>query len=298
MKIEIQPSKDVIEAWVRDYVPDKDIFFLTEKDYKNFEEYMHDALIIPKEEFFKHHSYMQIQLANSYEYWNISEEVQYVVVADSDWINSLSKKKKEQLFQIQKQVERGLIYPVFNLSSELSVLEDNIIDVDGERFLILQRAMWDELNYELKVSLMKEFAQEWEDWSCSAIPDKAPLHLKKFANTFPSASGSNCLSAVLFSVTQQEWMLHEWVHPETFIQNLEKANYSLTSSREIKAGDVVIWENSEGVIQHASYHIGDNLFFNKNGQTFFNPWKIVEFSELKKMWNKYSMESFRLGALG
>ncbi len=289
MKIEIQPSIKVIENWVRDYVPDKDIFFLPEKDLGNFEEYLQNALIIPREEFFKHHSYMQIQLANSYEYWNISEEVQYVVVADSDWINSLSQKKKEQLFQIQKQVERGLIYPIFNLSIELSFPKDNIIDVNEDRYLILQKAMWDHLSFEIKASLIKEFAQEWEDWTCLAFPEKAPMHLKKFANTFPSASGSNCLSAALFSVTQQEWMLHEWVHPETFIQNLKKANYSLTSSQEIKAGDVVIWEDSKGVIQHASFHIGDNLFFNKNGQTFFNPWKIVEFSELKKMWNKYSM---------
>lgn len=293
MKIEIQPSQENIEDWIRSYVPEKDLFFLPEKDLIFFEEYLQNVLVIPREEFFEHKSYNQIQLVNSYEYWNISKEVQYVIVASSDWVNSLPAKKKKHLFYIQMEYGRGLIYPISFSFRATSVLKENVIETNEEHFLILQRAIWEGLSYNIKIDLIKEFALQWEDWTCYGYPEKAPLYIKKFANTFPSCSGSNCLSATLFAITQQEWMIYEWVHPRTFIQSLKKANYSLTSSQEIELSDIAIWEDLDGVIQHASYHIGDSLFFNKNGQTYFNPWKIIDFTELKEKWSKYSMSIYR-----
>ena len=60
-----------------------------------------------------------------------------------------------------------------------------------------------------------------------------------------------------------------------------------------QATDVVAWVNEEEVIQHAAYCIDGQLFFNKNGQTFFNPWKIVHYDELKKEWEKYTPRVYR-----
>jgi cell wall-associated NlpC family hydrolase len=74
---------------------------------------------------------------------------------------------------------------------------------------------------------------------------------------------------------------------------LKNANYNRITSQDIKAGDVVTWENSDGIIQHASFCIGDHLFFNKNGQTFFNAWKIVDLTELNENWDDYHMQVFR-----
>jgi hypothetical protein len=76
------------------------------------------------------------------------------------------------------------------------------------------------------------------------------------------------------------------------LNGLERANFSLVDD-EIKKGDVITWVNNEGVIQHASYHIDDNLFFNKNGQTFFNPWKITHLNELNEEWCQYKMKVYR-----
>lgn len=52
-------------------------------------------------------------------------------------------------------------------------------------------------------------------------------------------------------------------------------------------------EKEKFVIKHASYHIGNNLFFNKNGQTFFNPWKVTHLDQLNKEWNQYKMIVYR-----
>ena len=91
------------------------------------------------------------------------------------------------------------------------------------------------------------------------------------------------MSATLFAISQQEWMIHEWVHPKTFIEKLRRTHH-LIKSEELIEGGVAVWETDEGQVQHASFHVGDELFFKKNGQTFFNPWKITDFDELQAEW--------------
>lgn len=296
MKFEIQPSKDQIDHWIKAYVPEKDLFYLREKDLITFENHLHNVLIIPKEEFFEHASYKQIQLVNSYEYWNLSKEVEFIIVATPDWFINLSVQKKMILNSIQLEVGRGLVFPVSLRSNRDSIPEENIVEADGKSYVVLQSDMWKTLPNSIKETLIKEYASQWDKWTCYDFSKRLPFHLKKYANTFPLDAGSNCLSATLFAISQQEWIIYEWVHPKTFVQGLKRCHYSIKNKEELYAGDVVTWENTDGIIQHASYHIGDNLFFNKNGQTFFNPWKVVDWSELKEEWSNYSITIYRKNA--
>lgn len=293
MKKKIQPTSETKKEWIKAYVPDKDLFFLPENKLAPFKDFLSSVLVIPHEEFMNHSSYKQVQLANSYEYWNISKEVKYVLVTPPGWCDCLPSEKKIDLFHIQAEVERGLIHPISDFSLDTSFLSQNMIEVKGEEHVVLHKAMWEELSYTSKEELMTDIAQQWEDWTCYDYPIQTPSHLMKFANTFPSTAGSNCLSATLFAISQQEWMIHEWVHPKTFLQSLENEHYHLSTSQEMKAGDVITWENPDGIIQHASYCIENHIFFNKRGQTFFNAWSIVHLADLKEDWGRYSMKIFR-----
>ena len=69
--------------------------------------------------------------------------------------------------------------------------------------------------------------------------------------------------------------------------------FLFTTEEHFQANDVVAWVDEEEVIQHAAYCIDGDLFFNKNGQTFFNPWKIVHGDELKKEWERYTLRVYR-----
>jgi hypothetical protein len=292
MKRKIQPTPDTIKQWIQTYVPDKDLFFLPEANLASFKEYLNNVLVVPHKEFMNHSSYKQVQLTNSYEYWNLSKDVTYVLVTPPGWVNHLPAEKKTDLFHIQVAVGRGLIHPISDSSVDTSSLSHNLIEVEREKYLILHKAMWDTLSYHNKEELIKDIAHEWEDWICYDVPTQTPPHLIPFANTFPSRAGSNCLSAILFAITQQEWIIHEWVHPQTFLQRLELEDYHVTS-QELRAGDVVTWENSDGIIQHTSYCIDGHYFFNKRGQTFFNAWSILHFDDLNEDWGRYSMKVFR-----
>lgn len=293
MKTKIEPSETQIKKWVESYVPLKDFFFLQEEHLPLFEEESAQVLPIPKDEFFNHASYRQIQLVNSYEYWNLSKDVDYVIVAGAEWITNLAPSKKETLLAIQLKINRGLIFPVSYFSEVPDFLKENLVKNNEDEFIVLTANLWKQLPFELKEQLMKEYSQQWDEWLSEEVPEQLPLLMKKYVNTFPAEGGSNCLAATLFAISQQEWMIHEWVHPQTFAEKLSRT-HSFIETDELSEGDVLVWKTVDGQIQHASYHIGNQLFFNKSGQTFFNPWKFVSFSELQAEWSQYSLNVYRL----
>lgn len=269
---------------------------MREEQLPKFNNYLHNTLVILKDEFFKHATYLQIQLANSYEYWNISKDIEYVIVAQPDWITSLAASDKEALLRIQISVGRGLIFPLDLFSAIDVVPVEYILEEKEKQYVVLQYDMWNKLPFSSKEETIKAYALLWDNWLCSAVPMNIPAHLKSFANTFSEKAGANCLAATLFAVSSQpeyqEWIIHEWVHQKTFLAGLKNASYKQTEE-ELHEADVVAWVNEEGVIQHAAYHIGNQLFFNKNGQTFFNPWKVIHLNELNEEWKKFSVRIYR-----
>lgn len=292
MQIDIQPLEEQVDHWIKSYVPEKDFFFLQSRDISHLNLDLNQVLVIPEDEFFGHVSYKQIQLVNSYEFWKRSNEVAYVIVAHPDWVTQLPIETKKELFENQVKLGRGLILPyaIFPTGNEIPI--EHILRENEEKHVVLHYAMWQRLSNKTKAHVLREYAKEWDKWFCYEPPKQIPSHLKIYANTFPSHGGSNCLSAALFAMTGQRWIIHEWVHPKTFVQALTNEHYVKTEDSLLE-GDVVTWENSAGVIQHASYYIGNQLFFNKNGQTFFNPWKIVDFADLDEQWHHFQMNIYR-----
>lgn len=288
----IQPSETQLKNWVEQYVPEKDLFFIQEESLSLFEEEIGPVLLIPKGEFFNHASYRQIQLANSYEYWNLSKEANFVIVASGKWITELPPSKKERLLQIQLKMNRGLIFPLSYFSEAPLFVKENVVNEKEDEWIVLTADLWKRMSVTTKEHLMRKYAQQWDKWTSEETPGNLQLIIKKYVNTFPTQGGSNCLAATLFAVSGQEWIIHEWVHPQTFKEKLSRT-HQLVEVADLIEGDVAVWESTDGQIQHASYHIGNQLFFNKNGQTFFNPWKIIHFRELQQEWSQYAISIYR-----
>jgi hypothetical protein len=293
LKIHMKPESGAIKRWIGAFIPERDLFFLTEKDLGDFKEYLDHVLVIPKEEFSANATYNGIQWQNSYTYWNLSNEVEFVIVAPPDWVGRLPEVKRKQLFHRQKEVGSGLVYEISHDRIDDSIPADHLMESGGEQFIVLQKVMWEELSYDVKRDLISEFAQQWEEWTCYEYSLESRPHLQKYANVFPSSGGGNCLAATLFAVTREEWIINEWVHQKTFSLGLKRAHYRQVENGEIRDGDVVTWENESGIIQHASFCVGDDKFFNKSGQTFFNAWKIVDWTDLQEMWKSYRVKVLR-----
>lgn len=281
MKITIEPTEQQLASWIDTFVPNQDLFFIEEADLAYFESELAYVLVVPRNEFMAHAVYKRLQLANSYMYWNIADRMSYVIVAPPEWIERMSLHKKQTLLEVQAGSGRGLVFPTPMLPE---APEDFSVERDGTVLAVMQYSWWKKLPIKIKVRFLKEYAVQWDSSECHELPADAPSHLQQFANRYSDSHGSNCLSATLFAVTGHAWMAGEWVHPETFSHGLHRANYRLIA-KEAAPGDVVIWINHAGIVQHASFCLSNNLFFNKNGQTFFNPWKVIDGNELDREWS-------------
>ena len=281
MKITIEPTEQQLTSWIDTFVPNQDLFFIEEADLAYFENEVADVLVIPRSEFMAHAVYKRLQLANSYMYWNIAERMSYVLVAPPEWIERIALQKKQHLLEVQAGSGRGLVFAAPMLPEAPA---DFSVERDGTALIVMQYNWWKKLPIKIKMRFLKEYAVQWDSPECHELPADAPSRLQQFANRYSDSHGSNCLSATLFAVTGHAWIAREWVHPETFSHGLHRANYRLIE-KEAAPGDVVIWINHAGIVQHASFCIGNDLFFNKNGQTFFNPWKVIDGNELNREWS-------------
>ncbi|MBD8038453.1 C40 family peptidase [Solibacillus sp. A46] len=74
---------------------------------------------------------------------------------------------------------------------------------------------------------------------------------------------------------------------------LTQYHYEELLDEELQQGDVIIWKDDNDIIQHAAYYIGEGLYFNKHGQTMFNPWKILSEADLYNEWEHLSRMNYR-----
>ncbi|WP_078394303.1 hypothetical protein [Shouchella patagoniensis] len=261
----VRPTSTTLAAWAQHFVPKQDFFFLNKRDLPPFIPYIKDVLIIPRQEFHNHPASADVQLASCFAFWQISKQADNVILANPSWLENMPFQQRKQLLSLQHAYSRGLVL-------SLSYFREACID---EEFIVsdsvvIQAAMWERQTLDQKQAILFQYAQEWDNWICDTIPKKLPDHLLGVVNTFPEKSGANCLAAVLFAISAIEWILSEWVHPGTFFTYLKTAAYVAIEDTP-QQDDVTIWTNANEDIPHAAYCVTAQLFFNKNGQTPFNP---------------------------
>lgn len=165
-----------------------------------------------------------------------------------------------------------------------------IVEKDGMHVIVLHPQNWIELDIEMRHSLLLDYAKEWNRWEGEPGDDSIASHLADNANRFPIQEGSNCLAATLFAVTGNEQIVHQWVHPETFLQTLKRSGYETVKDDEPRSNDVLTYWNDQGQLVHASYCVRQGLYFNKHGQVRFNPWKLINHDELMEHWGAYRLQ--------
>ncbi|VDG99756.1 Uncharacterised protein [Lysinibacillus sphaericus] len=239
-------------------------------------------------------------------YWTLSNRINYIIVAKASWISGLPLHLRKRILEVQLEMGTGLTLPASlfqstgNIPTEYIVKRNSNINkyfnenitANEEKFVVFRSNMWNELPRTIKSNIVKSYAMKIDEWTTSNIPEKTPAHLKAYANTFSTTAGSNCLASTLFAITGEDWILDEWVHPDTFLKGLFINNYLMVDD-EIQEGDVVTWVNSNNIVQHASYHIENDIYFNKSGQTLFEPLKITKLDQINRTWGEYEINVYR-----
>ncbi|PWN75186.1 hypothetical protein [Bacillus paranthracis] len=313
----IQIEINILNKWIKQFLPEYDLFFFPKKYGAVVKHFTSNTLLMPKEEFSNHTIFNNINSRNSYQVWNIHKDIQFVCVANSSLIMQWDKETRESIFRIQFEVNRGSIYEwdmiecvledIPSPSSKTAILQHvspYSFTYDSKRYISMQKSLWDNLHkefqYKFLLLLTKQFVYQTSlsKEQIKKFENSFP-HIAPYFNSFSSVNGANCLAATLASIcsekSEAKWIITKWVHDNSFLKGLQIKQYRLKSASidSLQPSDILVWKNEKNKVLHASFHLGGGYFFNKNGQSFFNPWQLVHIESLLNTWENERIEVYR-----
>ena len=302
----IHLSQGKLEKWEESFVPESDLFFFREQDQHLIKEIGINCLIFSREEFMWHPKYAAIAYASSYSFWTLAEDIKTVVVLPHRVFPTLKDSTKIEILQIQKQVGRGLIFEARKFEGILrepakKQLEPYEFVSNDRQYIAIQKEIWTQLPKSLKSDLLNRIALDHDTPGITDpyVPQESVT--SSYVITYPIEHDANSLSSTLYAAAsisagvKLDWIMKEWVHPVTFINGLKQIGYKEAplSIDAVYPHDILIWKDDQERIVHASFHLDRQYFFNKNGQNFFNPWKVVHMRELEDQWGKHTVHVYR-----
>ncbi|MGX7108851.1 hypothetical protein [Facklamia miroungae] len=249
---------------MRDLQLKEDLFFISEIFLKEHKYRMANQLILSVKEYQKHSDYHTVNNISNHRSWTL--KCDFVLVAPPGWYESQDQHFQKELFNEVKK------------NGSFLIDEQQIITSNYWRHLDQQsKRRWIETEDE---SLSLTDIDEIENYE----------YLKKYHNIFPNNHGPNCFAACLYAITKNEFILDQWVWQETFLQTLSRNNYRRVKDNYFQAKDVICFLKEDHLI-HTCFVLNKAYCFNKNGQTFHEPWKIVDLSEVFQTFSdsKYSI---------
>ncbi|MGK8829081.1 hypothetical protein ACRS8Y_03755 [Bacillus paranthracis] len=313
----IQIEINILNKWIKQFLPEYDLFFFPKKYGAVVKHFTSNTLLMPKEEFSNHTIFNNINSRNSYQVWNIHKDIQFVCVANPILIMQWDKETRESIFRIQFEVNRGSIYEwdmiecvledIPSPSSKTAILQHvspYSFTYDSKRYISMQKSLWDNLHkefqYKFLLLLTKQFVYQTSlsKEQIKKFENSFP-HIAPYFNSFSSVNGANCLAATLASIcsekSEAKWIIMKWVHDNSFLKGLQIKQYRLKSASidSLQPSDILVWKNEKNKVLHASFHLGGGYFFNKNGQSFFNPWQLVHIESLLNTWENERIEVYR-----
>lgn len=119
------------------------------------------------------------------------------------------------------------------------------------------------------------------------------IGFEKLLNRYVGISGPNCLAAVAGAAasTMHQEVSRQWLHSEPFENYLQARSYKKVTDLP-QAGDLLVFRKKDQ-ITHASFYLGDGLYFEKSGQDFYEPYRIERLTNWQKEWPGAELAIFR-----
>ncbi|MBL7687154.1 MAG: hypothetical protein JNJ49_03895 [Bdellovibrionaceae bacterium] len=125
------------------------------------------------------------------------------------------------------------------------------------------------------------------------------LRLTKIVNRYPKTSGANCFGAVIgmISPNWQNRIVNQWAHWALLEESLARRGFTKEKSDSPRRGDVLVFLRKNTPV-HAAYVLDDETYFEKPGQDFYEPYRLVRLKKWKQEWPKSKIEIYRrIGAI-
>jgi hypothetical protein len=135
------------------------------------------------------------------------------------------------------------------------------------------------------------------------LPSSARAELKRTGfnarlNRFASESGANCFATAAACITarpgtaQPTKIADEWLHWSALEKTLMQSGYRPMKTRGASARDVAVF-SEKGKVVHAAYALSSEIYFEKPGQDFYEPYRIAKFSNASREWPKTALTIYR-----
>lgn len=177
-----------------------------------------------------------------------------------------------RILQQQIDLKRGSIVMDTKLSKEKYAIANQYV---------ITNVTWNSLTEQQKKDVIDWMIKDFDGDMTHNI--QLPVEFQNVVNCFLPKSGCNCLSFVLYCITKDKEYLNCWVSDETFLNKIK--DYQAMSHLDYQAGDLILFFQNNRLV-HASYCFNSTYFFNKNGQSAFNPITVKTFDELREEWQE------------
>ena len=263
----LMPTNKEINNIIKYLIPNVDIYF-----FCDLPSYIKDK-IIPISVFKQTDYYSDIHYQTFYEYWIILKKIKYVWIDDENEFCSLDKKEQKDILKQQILLQRGTII-------QNSKFKDLEYAIDNN--YVLTNNTWNLLSKTMKKECIIWLINDQEDNTTSQISYSFSPEFAMIGNKYLTKSGCNCLSLVLYCITEDEKYLSTHIDDIKFLSKIN--DYKEITSLDFKPKDIVLFYQDSD-LKHASFRLDDKYFLNKNGQSVFNPITLQTFEDLKEDWN-------------
>ncbi len=278
--IPIAPTEEDFAWWRTSFVPPQVLWLWDDTPIPCSD----GAIIISSSELSSHAGTSPVHMANAFTLWAISKETHQVITDDGSWRASLTPTQLANARARQIRLGRGLCFPgewVPRLESEA---------IDGR--LVFDQRLWESMTDDEQRIVIQNQLILWDEPITLPVPEDAPTHIRNIANQFLHTEGVNCFALAVYGATQRESLLQRWVVTEDFLVELSDGGFVEQCSSDIIVGDILTFGTERGII-HAAYALGDDRFLNKNGQSMFNPVRIIDLATLHAEWPESDVKILR-----
>lgn len=240
--------------------------------------------VISASEISDHPITSKVEMANAFVLWAISKDTSRVILDDGSWFQSLTVDERLTARRMQVRLKRGHCVP----ADWVPRMQHESVD---DR-LVLEQAMWAAMTDDERVNVIRNQLIDWDEPYTLPVPDNLPAHIAEFANRFVLEEGINCIAVAGFAATEDRSLLITWPPIDMFLNAISEAGYRKVGDSRPIANDVIAFSKDDTII-HAAYSLGNDRFVNKNGQSSFNPVRIIDEATLMKEWPDTSISIYR-----
>src|SRR5690625_234652 len=106
----ISISPEMLNDWAKKVLPYFDLLFFTDENKSFINHLDSNVLVMSARDFYRDTYFNDFDTLNSYQAWQITNDVSHVCIVHPDNLLTLESDIREKMFRVQKEINSGLVF--------------------------------------------------------------------------------------------------------------------------------------------------------------------------------------------